>query len=63
MAMTSQCDARRFLRVVRLWCWVAALLALALPLRAKIIFDVFVGLGLGLADRAVPDASWFPVSG
>ena len=30
--------------------------------RAQLIFDVFVGHGLGAADSAVAEASWFPVT-
>ena len=33
-----------------------------LPLRAQLVFDVFVGHGLGLADSTVTEANWFPVT-
>jgi hypothetical protein len=42
--------------------WLALLSAVTLPARAQLVFDVFVGHGLGLADSTVTEANWFPVT-
>ena len=62
MTDTSQSAAWRLFCASRFSVWLAALLALAAPLRAQLNFDVFVGHGLGVADSTVTEASWFPVT-
>src|SRR5215207_7437922 len=62
MATTSQSGAKDRFGTVRWALWLAALLACAAPVRAQLIFDVFVGHGIGLADSTVTEASWFPVT-
>ncbi len=46
--------------------WFAAawwpLLLLAASARAEVVFDVFVGYGLGASDGVVAEAGWFPVT-
>ncbi len=42
--------------------YLSLLLFTSLPLHAQLIFDVFVGHGLGLADSTVTEANWFPVT-
>jgi hypothetical protein len=37
-------------------------LSWAAAARCDVIFDVFVGYGLGVSDSAVADASWFPIT-
>src|SRR4051794_30976511 len=39
-----------------------ALLLCCVTARAEVIFDVFVGYGLGASDGAVAEASFFPVT-
>jgi hypothetical protein len=62
MIDTSQSAVRRLLRAARIFLLALALLAPAFPLRAQIIFDVFVGHGLGVADSTVSEGAWFPVT-
>jgi hypothetical protein len=62
MIDTSQSAVRRLLSAARLFFLAIALLALTASLRAQIIFDVFVGHGLGVADSTVSEAAWFPVT-
>jgi hypothetical protein len=65
MANSSQFAARKFFHRAKSFLGLLALLALlALPASAgaQLIFDVFVGHGLGLADSTVTEASWFPVT-
>src|ERR1051325_8312451 len=62
MVTTSQSGAKHCFGTVRWALWLAALLTCAAPVRAQVIFDVFVGHGLGLADSTVAEASWFPVT-
>ena len=62
MGNTSQSVSKNLSRMVPLAIWLAALLACAAPVRAQLIFDVFVGHGLGLADSTVAEGSWFPVT-
>jgi hypothetical protein len=60
MAITSQFAARKL--SARFSLVFAALLCLTAPLRAQVIFDAFVGHGLGLSDSTVAEAAWFPVT-
>ncbi len=62
MIDTSQSAVRRLLNAARIFVLAIALLAPAAPLRAQIIFDVFVGHGLGVADSTVSEGAWFPVT-
>ena len=60
MANTSQLGARGSL--LRSGLFILLGLLLATPVRAQLIFDVFVGHGLGVADSTVTEGSWFPVT-
>ncbi len=62
MANTSQSAALKFLSCARVLFGLAALLISARTLHAQLIFDVFAGHGLGVADSTVAEASWFPVT-
>jgi hypothetical protein len=59
MAKTSQ-RAALCSRWPALWLTIALLTAA--PASAQLVFDVFVGHGLGLADSTVAEANWFPVT-
>ena len=62
MANTSQFAARKFFHRTKLFLGLLSLLALPASASAQLIFDVFAGHGLGLADSTVMEASWFPVT-
>lgn len=62
MANTSQSVARGFSRVKATLLLLVLLAGSGVPLSAQLNFDVFVGHGLGVADSAVTEASWFPVT-
>jgi hypothetical protein len=62
MANSSQFAARKFFPRAKLLLSLLTLLALPASARAQLIFDVFAGHGLGLADSTVTEASWFPVT-
>jgi hypothetical protein len=63
MIDTSQFAVRRLPRAARFFLPVLLLcLAPLVSLRAQVIFDVFVGHGLGVADSTASEAAWFPVT-
>lgn len=62
MIDTSRSAVRRLPNLVRLLLGAWLLVTFGTPLRAQIIFDVFVGHGLGVADSTVAESAWFPVT-